>query len=156
LSLSPKPHRLYFLAIGAVAAAAAFVPIPYLASPQWEVLVVDGSGKPIENMTVRSVYQNYSTENAGHEEDQQTDKSGYASFPAHWSSSSAARRGVFTLLLAMAGVHASFGQHAYVFAFGKGMEGSAVSGQYVMDWAGTPAEIKTRIIAKRLPDLRRQ
>jgi hypothetical protein len=36
------------------------------------------------------------------------------------------------------------------------MEGSAVSGQYVMDWAGTPAEIKTRIIAERLPDLRQR
>ena len=138
--------------VGIGVVAAALIPIGYLASPKWDVFVVDDGGHPLEGMTVRSTYQNYSTETNGHEEDQQTDKSGHASFQAHQSSASIARCVMFTLLSARGGVHASFGRHAYLFAFGRGLQGSAVSGQYVMDWTGTPSEIKTRITATRVLD----
>jgi hypothetical protein len=130
-----------------VCAVAALVPIPYLAAPKWQVWVVDGFGAPVEGMTVRRVYQNYSTEGEGHEEDQTTDKQGHASFSPRWSSASVTRRVIFTVLAARAGVHAGFGRHSYVFAFGRGMEAYAVSGQYVLDWTGSPAELKTRITA---------
>ena len=60
--------------------AASLIPIPYLASPKWDVLVVDDASSPIEGMTVRSTYQDYSTETNGHEEDKQTYKNGHASF----------------------------------------------------------------------------
>lgn len=136
-------------------AAITLIPIPYLASPRWEVWVVTESGAPIEGMTVRRVYQNYSTEIEGHEEDQITDKQGYASFPPRWSSASTVRRCLFTLLSARAGIHASFGRHAYVFAFGNGREGNAISGQYLTDWTGKPAQMKTRITATLVHDLSR-
>lgn len=133
--------------VGAALACAVSIPLPYLASPSWAIVVVDDSGSPIEGMTVRRVYQNYSTEGEDHSEDQLTDKQGYASFPARWSSSSIARRFVFTLLSARAGVNASFGRHAHVFAFGKGREGYAVNGPYVTDWTGNPPYMKSRIRA---------
>jgi hypothetical protein len=136
--------------VGAAFAAIALIPIPYLASPRWQVWVVDGSGAPVEGMTVRLVYQNYSTEAEGHEEDQTTGKQGYVALPAHRSSASVTRRCIFTLISALAGVHASFGPHAYVFAFGKGMEGHAVSGRYIVNWRGSPADIETRITARPL------
>jgi hypothetical protein len=60
--------------VGAAFVAIALIPIPYLASPRWQVWVVDGSSAPVEGMTVRMVYQNYSTEAEGPEEDQNTGK----------------------------------------------------------------------------------
>jgi hypothetical protein len=135
------------LITGAALAAVALVPIPYLACPSWRVRVVDGSGTPVEGMTVRLVYQNYSVEADGHEEDQTTDRQGDVTFPARRSSASAARLCMFTLRSACAGPHASFGRHAYVFAFGKGREGYAASGKRVADWSGVPAEVRSRITA---------
>jgi hypothetical protein len=119
-----RGNRIWIIAALVVAL---LIPIPYLASPVWQVAVVDEAGV-VEGMTVRRVYQNYSTEAEGHEDDQTTDRQGRATFAAKWSSASIARRCVFTAFSALAGVHASFGRHAYVFAFGNGREGYAVSG----------------------------
>jgi hypothetical protein len=136
--------------VSAALAVVALIPIPYLAAPTWQVWVVDEAGVPIEGMTVRRVYQNYSTERQDHTEDQITDKRGYAAFPARRSSASTVRRCIFTSLSALALVHASFGPHSYVFAYGNGREGSAVSGQYVTDWTGWPEYMKSRITAELL------
>jgi hypothetical protein len=87
--------------------AATLIPVPYLAAPRWDVTVVDESASPIEGMTVTRVYQNYSTERRGHEEDQITDRQGRTSFPPRWSSASVARRIAFTILALRTGVHAS-------------------------------------------------
>jgi hypothetical protein len=133
---------------------ALLIPIPYLASPMWQVSVVDESGAPIEGMTVRRVYQNYSTEAANHEDNQTTDKHGHAVFAAKWSSATIARRCVFTGLSALAGVHAGFGRHAYVFAFGNGREGYAVNGGYVLNWTGERAQVESRITATPVGDSR--
>ena len=92
--------RTLICLVGAVLAAAALIPIPYLAAPKWEVWVLDEAGVPIEGITVRRVYQNYSTEREDHEEDQVTDKQGYASFPERRSSASSARRCVISSLSA--------------------------------------------------------
>jgi hypothetical protein len=132
------------------------IPIPYLASPRWQVWVVDQTGAPVEGMTVRRIYQNYSTEAKGHENDQITDINGQAAFAAQWSSASIVRRCVFTTLSARAGVHASFGRHAYVFAFGNGREGTAIAGGNVLDWTGEPAEMKTLITTTPVGDSRLQ
>jgi len=70
----------------------------------------------------------YSAENESHEEDRLTGKNGYATFPAHWSGASAARRGLFTILAAGGGTHASFGRHACVFALGKEWKGPLLPG----------------------------
>ena len=144
--------RTLICLVGAVLAAAALIPIPYLAAPKWEVWVLDEAGVPIEGITVRRVYQNYSTEREDHEEDQVTDKQGYASFPERRTSASSARRCVISSLSALALVHASFGPHAYVLAFGNGRQGSAVSGNYITDWTGRSEYMKSRITAGPLRD----
>ena len=45
-------------------------------SPEWEVWVVDQAGQPIEGMTVRMTYQNYSAEIESHPDDRTTDAKG--------------------------------------------------------------------------------
>ena len=41
------------------------IPVSSLAAPEWEVTVVDEHGKPVEGMTVRETWQNYSVEVVG-------------------------------------------------------------------------------------------
>ena len=132
---------------GVVIAALSLIPIPYRACPMWDVLVVDDSGHPVPGVTVRLVYQNYSAESQSHQEDRITNESGRAAFPRQVSSASILRRCYYTGLSAGASVHASFGRHAWVFAFGKGLEGTATSGQVVTDWTGSPDHIESKIVA---------
>src|SRR5258708_4939394 len=115
------------------------IPIPYRAAPDWKVWVVDESGKPFPGMTVRLEYENYSVESTGHEEDQTTDEQGYAQFKGRRRWATTLQRCFYTGLSAMALAHASFGLHDWVFVFGKGLEGDALSGKYVTDWTGQPA-----------------
>lgn len=138
--------------VGLVAAAVLIVgiwPMGYFASPRWEVWVVSNDGRPISQINVRLVYQNYSAESGSHEVTMQTDETGHVLFPQNYGKASIFRRVFCTMSSAMAGVHASFGRHAYVFAFGGGYEGSAVTGKYVTDWRGTPETMQSRIVAKR-------
>lgn len=123
-----KPIWILATLVGAL-----LVPFPYLASPMWRVVVVDEAGAPLEGITVRRVYQNYSTEAKGHENDQTTDKQGRAAFAEKWSSAPIVRLCMFTARSALAGVHASFGRHAYVLVFGNGREGYAVNSGYMLD-----------------------
>ena len=69
-------------------------------------------------MTVRLSYQNYSLEDESHEMDRITDQRGQVTFPAQTIHASFLRRCYYTVLSARAGVHASFGPSASVFAFG--------------------------------------
>lgn len=108
----------------------------------------------MEGMTVRRDYQNYSTELEGHVEVQTTDPQGHALFPERWASASTFSRVRCALLSARAGVHASFGPHAHVHAFGKGMEGDAVSGQYLTDWNGSPEHMRSLIKVRLSSDPR--
>jgi hypothetical protein len=124
-------------------------PTRYLASPRWEVWVVTDEGQPIPQINARLVYQNYSAEDKSHESTLMTDENGHVLFPQHYEKACIFQRVLYTLLSARAGVHASFGRHAYVFVFGGGYEGSAVTGEYVADWRGSPDSMQSRIIAKR-------
>jgi len=142
-----RGNRIWIIAAFGVAL---LIPIPLLSSPVWHVAVVDEAGVAVEAIAVRRVYRNYSTEAVGHEDDQATDRQGRATFAAKWSSASTARRCVFTAFSALAGAHASFGRHAYVFAFGNGREGYAVSGGRVLDWTSEPALMDSLITATRL------
>jgi hypothetical protein len=138
--------------VGLVAAAVLIVgtwPMGYLASPRWEVWVVSADGRPISQTNVRLVYKNYSAESESHEVTLRTDESGHVLFPQYYEKASIFQRVFHTMSSAMAGVHASFGRHAYVFAFGGGYEGSAVTGKYVTDWRGDPDTMQSRIVAKR-------
>lgn len=49
-----------------VALVLLLVPYPYLAVPDWDVQVVNDQGAPMEDMTVRLTYVNYSAESSGH------------------------------------------------------------------------------------------
>ena len=110
--------------------------------------MVDGEGRPLQGMMVRLEYQNYSTESTSHELTSQTDKNGRVTFQPQRQSASLIERAFYTASAAMAGVHASFGRHASVIAFGDDWSADAVVGQYVADWTGSPHSMQSRIIAK--------
>jgi hypothetical protein len=96
---------------------------------------------------VRLSYQDYSAENASHEVTLRTDATGHAIFERRTEKASLFQRIFYTATSAMAFVHASFGRHAHVFAFGHGYEGEALMGKYLVDWTGTPNVMQSRIIA---------
>jgi hypothetical protein len=127
-------------------------PVSSLAAPQWEVTVVDEHGKPVEGMTVRETWQNYSVEATGHETDRQTDANGHATFPAHKTEYSLLSQVAGTLSALMHfNVHDSYGPHASVFAFGKHFEGTAITGKYVTDWTGYPPSMQSRVVVRPGP-----
>jgi hypothetical protein len=132
--------------VGAALVGLSVIPVPYLASPAWDVSVVDDTGRPVQGVTVRLSYQNYSAER--HEDDRITNERGLATFPSRELAASILERCYYTGLSAAAGVHASFGRHASVFAFGHGLEGFATSGQFVTDWTGSPEHMDSRIELK--------
>jgi hypothetical protein len=145
--------KLFLVLAGAVIAAVMALPVinPMIstpATPLWEVWVVDANERPLAGMTVRLAWQNYSAETSGHEEDQRTAENGYVAFPARKFRATISDRLLGTIRSASAGVHASFGPHAYVFAFGQGLQGSAVTGEYVADWTGKPDRMQSRIVVK--------
>jgi hypothetical protein len=139
-----------------IAAAAMLVltliPIPYLASPEWSVLVVDESGNPLPNMLVRLDYENYSVEDSEHEEERTTGNDGRVTFPPRKSSAPILSRCYYTARSAMALEHASFGPNAYVNVFGDHLEGSATTGQFITFWTGRPDRMESRIVAHRTKD----
>jgi hypothetical protein len=128
------------------------LPVSWLAAPQWEVVVVDEHGKPVEGLTVRETWQNYSVEMEGHEADRQTDANGNATFPAQDSEYSILRQiaGTASALVHL-NVHASYGPHATVFAFGKHLEGTATTGNFVADCTGSPSLMRSRIVVRPTP-----
>jgi hypothetical protein len=117
-------------------------------SPFWEVWVVNEAGQPVEGMTVTLTYHNYSAEPEGHSEQKQTGADGYVVFSPRSLKASRWRRMATTLQSAGAGVHASFGPHAWVMASGNRLEGIAESNGYVTDWKGAPPRMNSRIVVK--------
>jgi hypothetical protein len=121
----------------------------YLAAPRWSVVVVTDDGQPLASTNVRLVYQNYSAEGRSHELTLRTDESGHVLFQAQYGRVCFLQRLYYTVSSAEAGVHASFGQHAFVFAFGGGYEEYALAGRYLIDWRGTPVSMQSRIVVKK-------
>jgi hypothetical protein len=144
---SMKSKPIVFLVIFGVLCVVGLWPTTYLASPQWKVLVVANNGQPLQSINVRLVYQNYSAEGQSHEITMQTDESGRVLFPPQYQKSTLFQRGFYTISSAIALAHASFGRHAYVFAFGRGYEGSALSGRFIADWRGNPDSMESKIVA---------
>jgi hypothetical protein len=102
-------------------------------------------------MTVRLSYENYSAEDESHEVDLITDQKGLITFPGRTLLASMLRRCYYTLLSARAGVHASFGPSASAFAFGNGMEGSALDSKgNILFWRGTPSQLQSLIVVNRV------
>jgi hypothetical protein len=125
------------------------VPIRYLASPGWDVLVVTADQKPLAGVFVRLSYTNFSVEgpSAGHEITLTTGADGKVVFPQQRGWACLLQRIFWTGISATGGVHASYGRHAFVFVFGDDYDGTATSGAYVTDWAGTPALMHSTIVA---------
>jgi hypothetical protein len=135
--------------LAACAFALVFVPIKTLNSPAWNVSVVDQNGQPVCGITVRLSYQNYSAEDKSHEIDGTTDHYGHAAFKPQALSASGASRMVYTLQSALGGVHASFGPHASVFGFGRGLEGFNVDSQdLIAEWTGKSESMQSRIVVR--------
>ena len=125
------------------------IPIPYLASPQWTVIVTDEAGHPLEGMLVRLDYENYSVENTSHELEGHTDASGRTVFPPKRRIVPMISRCYFTIVSAMALAHASFGPSAYVLVFGQGREGSVNSADgSVYFWDGHPDRVTSTVVAR--------
>jgi hypothetical protein len=124
-------------------------PMSYLASPRWDVWVVTADGRPISDANVALHYVNYSAEGESHLEILRTDQSGHVLFPEHYARASVLRKVFYTISSAQAGVHASFGRHASVFAYGSGGGdiGTPVNGQYLEDWRGNPKSMQSKIVA---------
>lgn len=112
--------------------------------------MVDETGQSLAGMTVRLTWENYSVENTGHEQDLESDQNGNVVFPPHRSSATLLRRVFYTVLSSTALAHASFGPHAFVFAFGEGREGDVVNGDIVVSWNGTPDQINSQVVALRV------
>jgi len=138
------------LSLIAVAFTMSLIPFRYLAAPQWDVWVRDESGMPLAGLSVRLSFENYSAESDSHEMTLVTDRSGHVAFPAQFRTASLLQRAFYTAGSAMEGVHASFGNHAFVFVFGGGYEGEAVAGQDIANWTGSPTKMASTIVAKRM------
>jgi hypothetical protein len=119
-------------------------PFESLQAPTWEVSVVDVSNNPVSGARVRESYRNYSAEFEGGEADLVTDFQVKGTFPAKTVRANILKRIAVTVSSATAGAHASFGPHAYVFAFG-GMEGNSVKNGVLEDWTGSP-RVNTSVI----------
>ena len=146
--MTRTPIRKFVAVLVALAAIAGVYPVSYQLCPRWDVTVVDGSGKPLPGMTVRRSCKDYSG-GAQSEEDRRTDEHGKASFDERRVRSPALLRWLGNVLnVATQGVHASFGRHSYVFAFGGGLQGSPVRDGYVEYWRGSPESMESRIVAE--------
>jgi hypothetical protein len=95
------------------------------------------------------VYQNYSGEGTSHELTLTTDENGHVLFPKQYGKACIFQRLFYAASSAMAGVHASFGRHASLSAFGDGYEGFATTLNYVTDWSGSPETMTSKIVATR-------
>jgi hypothetical protein len=120
-------------------------PIRYLASPQWDVVTVNRDGSTYGGVNVRLVYVNYSVETNSHEVTLRSDSNGHVFFPAIYDSASLLARGFYMASAATDGIHASFGRHAHVFAFGTGVVETVGDGT---DWQGSPAAMQSKIVVR--------
>jgi hypothetical protein len=105
---------------------AGLMPFPQTVAPSCTVLTVNGTGTPQAGIRVREIWQQYSLETKGHEEDIDTGASGLVAFPRRiiWRPYLANVLGACRNALGQ-GAHASFGAHAYLIAWGNGTEAFA-------------------------------
>jgi hypothetical protein len=120
-------------------------PIKTINAPVWNVCVVNEVSSPVEGVLVRESYQDYSAERTGHEADLSTPASGCVRFPPRPLQATILKRAFATISSATAGVHASFGPHAYVTAFAGSQRGDDVRDSYVYDWHGSPDVVNSTL-----------
>jgi hypothetical protein len=87
------------------------------------VAVLTEDWRPVEGAAVRQIWQYYSLESDGHEQDLRTDGGGRVTFPRRTISASVLRRIVHPIWnILRQGVHASFGVHTDILELGGGTE----------------------------------
>ena len=96
------------------------IPAADIASPDWDVVVTDSDGHPIERATVTVSSQQYTLERVGHEETKVTDIDGRLHFDGRRIRAMNLMRLFGALRNLDPGAHASFGVHTYVYASAKG------------------------------------
>ena len=98
-----------------------FYPFEKALVPSKRVLVVTEDMRPIKDAFVRQIWQDYSLERYGHEEDLATNAQGRITFPRRTIRASLFRRvvGPVTNVVSQ-GVHASFDIHTDMFPLPKG------------------------------------
>ena len=124
--------RTTIVILTAAILVSAFIPLPRTVAPDWTVTTLDAARRPLTEITVREVWQQYSVEHSSHEEDRLTDIKGEVRFPRRTYWTSIAGRFFGCARQISAGVHASCGPHSYLVAFGKGVD--------TMDWADLDEE----------------
>jgi hypothetical protein len=67
--------RTTIVTLAAAIVASAF-PLPRTVAPDWTITTLDVARRPLTGITVREVWQQYSVEDPGHEEDRLTDIKG--------------------------------------------------------------------------------
>ena len=109
-----KKKRLWVFLL--VMAVVLFYPFKSTVVPSQRVLVVTEDWRPIQGVRVRQIWQNYSVEAVGHEEDAPTDENGRVFFPRRTVRASLLWRAVRPIVnILTQGVHASFGVQTDMF-----------------------------------------
>ena len=94
--------------------------------PKQHVLVVNQDMRPIKGVLVRQIWQHYSLEGDGHEEDLLTDVGGRVTFAKRTMRSNLVWRICGPIVnIVTQGAHASFGVHTDMFTLGEGAETAA-------------------------------
>jgi hypothetical protein len=128
-----RKWRIWILSIIAILL---LCPFPTIVVPARRVLVINEESKPIRGVIVRQIWQNYSLEFSGHEEDLMTNKEGRVLCPERRIWSSLLARMVHPMLNILGqGVHASLGIHTDMFTLGDG-EGVAAEDQPIQPLPG--------------------
>jgi hypothetical protein len=90
--------------------------------PEWELQVVDRTGRPVARACVAEAWQQYSFEREEHIDETRTDDLGKVRFPERTVRASAFRRLVGPLSQ-LPLVHASYGAHAFVVVWAPELHG---------------------------------
>lgn len=105
-----------WLILGFVIAVLMLYPFKKTLVPAQQVLVTTKDMHPISHALVRQIWQDYSLESSGHEEDLPTDAHGRVTFPVRTIRAPLVCRLLGPLAsIAGQGIHASFGVHTDMF-----------------------------------------
>lgn len=119
-------------------------PFKSMVVPAQDVLVVTEDMRPIKGSLVRQIWQHYSLESEGHEEDLRTDDNGRVTFAARTIRASLLWRMLGPAVGVLSqGVHAGFGVHTDMLQLGGG---TTNSNEHV---APRPGEIVYRVYRLR-------
>ena len=108
--MSSTRKRIIIVAV--LLAIALLYPFEKTLVPEQRVLVMTNDMHPVKNAVIRQIWQDYSLERSGHEEDLPTDANGRVRFRTRTMRAPLLLRMLGPLMsIAGQGVHASFGVH---------------------------------------------